>query len=333
MPRHSRILGRTLLALATTVPATVLACASCGCSLSSDWDSQGFSSHSGFKLDLRYDDINQNQDRAGTSTATYNSATGEENELYTHNRYITATLDYTVNRQWGLSLALPYINRTHATNGNPDSNGQLGATSYEDLHALGDIRLVGRYQGLTAENNLGVQFGLKLPTGSHTQNFSSGPAAGTPVDPGLQPGTGTTDLLLGMYYFKPLNRDWDYFLQGLVQLPLNTVADYHPGNSINLTAGMRWMGAQSFTPQLQINARHITKDKIQATDANGDAIDATVIDPNTGGTLVYLSPGVTVPVSAKTSVYAFVQLPVYQNLYGYQLAPHYTFSLGVHLAF
>ena len=56
--------------------------------------------------------------------------------------------------------------------------------------------------------------------------------------------------------------------------------------------------------------------------------------PNdSGGKTIYLSPGVTVPVNDRVKVYAFVQLPVYQNLNGFQLAPRYTASVGTRIEF
>lgn len=41
------------------------ACGACGCTLNSDWASQGFSTRSGLHLDLRYDYFNQDQLRSG----------------------------------------------------------------------------------------------------------------------------------------------------------------------------------------------------------------------------------------------------------------------------
>jgi hypothetical protein len=54
---------------------------------------------------------------------------------------------------------------------------------------------------------------------------------------------------------------------------------------------------------------------------------------STGGTLVYLSPGISVPVSQQVSLYGFVQLPVYQKVNGVQLAPRYTATLGLRYSF
>jgi hypothetical protein len=46
-------------------PISVSACSSCGCSLSSDWASQGYASGQGLRLDFRFDYFNQNQFRTG----------------------------------------------------------------------------------------------------------------------------------------------------------------------------------------------------------------------------------------------------------------------------
>jgi hypothetical protein len=62
--------GFALLAgLAFATPTAALACSSCGCTLSSDWSSQGLApSGEGFRLDLRYDYFDQNQLRSGISS-------------------------------------------------------------------------------------------------------------------------------------------------------------------------------------------------------------------------------------------------------------------------
>ncbi len=82
------------------------------------------------------------------------------------------------------------------------------------------------------------------------------------------------------------------------------------------------MGFEGFTPLLQVNARNVVHDG----GINSDPV-------STGGTLVYLSPGVVVPLGQRASVYGFVQLPMYQNVNGVQLAPRYTASVGLHYSF
>jgi hypothetical protein len=64
----------TLMGLAISAPIQAFACASCGCTLSSDWENLGFSSTSGFKIDVRYDYLNQNELRTGTHSISRSAA-------------------------------------------------------------------------------------------------------------------------------------------------------------------------------------------------------------------------------------------------------------------
>ena len=323
-----------LIAL-STVSTSVFACASCGCTLSSDWDSQGFTSQPGWKVDFRYDYLNQDQLRHGTGTISPAKAsqmitsTGDPQEVekYTRNNYLTVGADYTFNADWGLNFQLPFIERSHSTLGvNSDGVSPADGAYDSRFSALGDIKVIGRYQGFSPAHNLGITFGLKLPTGSHTLTGTStepaNPGDSAPIDRGLQPGTGTTDAIFGAYYFDSLSKNWDYFAQATVQSALNSRDNYKPGTGYNLSLGLRYMGNEQIIPQIQLNTRYVKHD----TGANSD-------QTSTGGTLMYLSPGVVVPLTDKASVYAFAQLPIYQDVRGVQLAPRYTISVGARFAF
>jgi len=329
------VLPFAVLSVTALFPHLALACASCGCTLSSDWDNLGISSSSGLKLDLRYDYLNQNQLRSGTSTISpsaasqvSNNGNPQEVEKYTRNDYLTLGLDYSFNPSWGVDLQVPYIFRSHSTLGTASDGttpGDGGGHYDSKTSSLGDVKIIGRYQGFTPQHNLGVMFGLKLPTGAHDDTAaSSDPTSPDPVaiDRGLQPGTGTTDGILGVYYMDTLNKNWDYFGQALVQKALNSSDHYRPGDGVNLNVGLRYMGNAYVMPQIQLNVRHVEHDD----GANADTI-------STGGTLAYLSPGVTVPLGKKVSLYSFVQVPVYQNVNGVQLAPRYTATMGARYSF
>ncbi len=329
------------LALAAIMPSgAAFACASCGCTLNSDFGTQGLSNSSGWSLDVRYDTLNQNQLRKGTGTVSATeaavtpnptSSTGDnaEVEKFTDNKYLTATLDYNNGDSWGVSVAVPYIDRTHSTLGINGDGINPGDGSYDSsTSGIGDVKVIGRYYGFSENRNFGLQFGLKLPTGNIKQTAMTTDGSGliTAVDPGLQLGTGTTDLIIGAYYFDNLNQNWDYFLQAQYQSALNTSdmagGSYRPGDSINLTGGLRYHGFESFTPTVQLNARQVNTD-------SGDAADKYA----TGGTLVYFTPGVVVPVTSTFSVYSNVQIPLYQDVKGIQLAPTSIFSIGARVSF
>ena len=300
--------------------ATAQACSSCGCTLSSEWGSQGLSASSGLNFDLRYDYLDQSQLRSGHGTVSRSDhpfPDEREIEEDTTNRYTTLTIDYAPNPDWGINVQIPYIDRSHTTVAEGDTE-----VSSSHSRSLGDVKVIGRYQGFLEQKNFGVQIGLKLPTGSHDVNFNGGPQQGEALDRGLQPGSGSTDLLLGIYHFDSLSQDWDYFAQAVAQAPLDTRDSFRPGKSLNLNLGLRYMALGRVQPQLQINARIVGRD----SGANADV-------ENSGGNLVYFSPGATVEVNKQTRFYGFVQLPVYQYVNGFQLAPHWTASAGVNFSF
>ncbi|AJE99919.1 lipoprotein [Pandoraea apista] len=325
------------------------ACATCGCSLSTD-AAMGYSALPGWRLSFDYSFINQSQLRSGTGAvspsqaAAINDAGGsQEVEKQTINRYYNLGLSYSPNSSWNFSAIVPFIDRSHTTYGNAGAS-QLtpdnvsGATS----SGLGDVKLIANFQGFLPTHNLGVQLGVKLPTGAyggqnvvtgatvgHPVFFSTGPnaAGGQALDTSLQPGTGSTDIILGAYYYQPVSQDFDAFVnmqfQSAVMERLNQVnADYRPGNLTTVSAGLRYEANPTIVPQLQINVTRKSADQ-------GALADTT----DTGGTVVYLSPGVTVAVTHNLHVYGFVQKALYSKLDGYQLFPRWTGNVGVSYAF
>jgi hypothetical protein len=318
MQMNQRNIATTLsLCGAITASQASFACSSCGCSLSSDWASQGVGGASGFRVDFRYDYFNQNQLRSGTGTVDRGSiAFPAEREIQqeTINRNYTLTLDYSPNADWGVNLQIPYFDRFHTTIVAGDTDVSTSHTK-----SFGDVRVLGRYQGFSHDHSSGVQFGLKLATGSFHNDFIDGPQAGTPLDRGLQPGTGPTDLLVGGYNFGALSRNWDYFAQALLQQPLNSREDFRPGTGLNGNVGLRYVANEMFTPQIQFNLRTERRE----SGANADV-------ENSGATLLYLSPGVTVHVNHNLHLYGFFQVPVYQRVNGFQIESRYSVSAGLH---
>jgi hypothetical protein len=78
------------------------------------------------------------------------------------------------------------------------------------------------------------------------------------------------------------------------------------------------MASRTWTPQLQVNLLHKSPDQGALADVQ-----------NTAGNVAYVSPGLSVQAARQLQLFAFVQVPVYSNLYGNQLFPRYTVSVGV----
>jgi len=305
----------------------VFACATCGCTLSAD-AAMGYASDPGWRLNLEYDYLHQDQLRDGTH-AVSSVPDGTELERDTLNRYVTADLNYRPNADWNIDLKVPYVLRTHSTYGEVYADQPMPALSTSRSSSLGDIKLIGSYQGFLPAHNFGVQFGVKLPTGRYGTdvNFNGGPKEGTPLDASLQPGTGSTDLIVGAFYFRPISENIDLVLNGQFQSAVKEKLDqpgndYRPGNSATLSAGLRYEANPAWAPQLQLNLLHKSADQGALADV-----------PDTVGTVLYVSPGVSARVLTGLQAYGFVQLPVYSNLDGYQLFPRFTVSVGLSYAF
>ena len=330
-----RIIFSAMLALLQFAAMNdALACAACGCTLSKDWGTQKISATPGFTADLSYDYINQNQQRYGSGSASpsqVNNVWGSGNEVenYTVTRTTTATLNYSSDT-WGVSAQLPSVQRKHGTYGafdplanNVPSPALSTAYASSSDSGIGDIRIIGRYTGFSADKTAGIITGLKLPTGSTNATFSDG----STLDRSLQIGTGSTDLILGGYITGAID-EYGWFAQGTVQHAVATKsvggADYRPGDTYSLNTGIRYakFGAR-FTPMLQFNFIHR-----QADSGSAATYDVNNNGPLTGGTLLYLAPGAMLRVGGGTSVYGFIQLPIYQNVTSLQLSPRYILTLG-----
>ena len=171
-------------------PVPTFACATCGCTLSAD-AAMGYSVVPGWHLTIEDDYINQEQLRGGTSTASSSQVVndpsdpalgGGEIEKQTINHYVTMGLSYSPSSTWNLNLLVPYVARDHTTYGvqlAPYNASESAPDEISGAHVsgIGDIRLIGSYQGLLPVHDLGLQFGVKLPTGQFGTrvNFGSGP--------------------------------------------------------------------------------------------------------------------------------------------------------------
>jgi hypothetical protein len=323
-------------------PVSTWACATCGCTVNSD-AAMGYSATTGWRVNLEYTYIDQDQLRIGTRTATpaevvnnpSNPALGGgEIEKGTINRYLTLGINYRPSADWNVNLLVPYVVRTHTTYGTQLQPYTPAETAPDQISGarvdnLGDVKLLGNYQGLLPTHNLGLQLGVKLPTGQYGTkvDFYNGPNAGSPLDASLQAGTGSTDVIVGAYYYQAVSQNFDIFLntqfQSAVAHKQNQPGnDFIPGNSVTFSVGLRYEANPKWIPQVQLNLLHKRPDR----GALADTAD-------TVGTVAYISPGLTVQVTHKLHAYGVVQVPVYSNLDGYQLFPHYTATAGLSYAF
>lgn len=318
--------------LATALPCVIgLGCvqldaqASCGsafCMVNTNWNLQGVAAEPGIRLDLRYEYINQNQLRSGSDKISVGQVPRDHDEITTVNRNYLATVDYTINERWGVAATVPWMDRFHS---HLDNETGVPVPEQWDFSRLGDIRVLGRYQ-LRSENLehaslsfYGLNFGLKLPTG--VRNLLN--AEGERAERTLQPGSGTTDLLLGAFYNRVLgysNSSW--FVQALWQGPLNRREDYRPGRRMSLDLGYRHEATDQWGVMVQLNALYRSRD---------GGLQAEPED--SGGRFLFASPGISYAMAKNLQLYGFVQLPLYQYVNGVQLTADWALVAGISMRF
>lgn len=319
---------KLLVVLLSLYGAKAMACASCGCSLNAEWDEK---CEPGYSFGLRFDSIDQSTLRQGVgliqpsdAAAISNNGNPQEVEKFTTTTIATISLTKVVSEKLAFNLDIPYIMRNHSTLGTASDgyNPGAGGGQYNaGFNSLGDVRASVKFGNIADIEGLSIITGLKFATGDYTLfGMSSDPTAPgpVPIDRGLQPGTGTTDALLGVNYKHLLDKTLEMYEKVSFQSALNSANDYRPGDQVSATLGLRDVEFRQFMPQLQLNAKFLQHD-------TGDQADPI----STGGTLVYVSPGFSAEVSKDLVVFAFVQLPVYQYVEGVQLTPDYITSVGL----
>ncbi len=190
---------------------------------------------------------------------------------------------------------------------------------------LGDASLRARYQILQKDRRgetarLSLLGGIKLPTGSDDRRDDRG----TPLPPSLQLGSGSVDFSTGAV-FTWVRGPFGFNLDGI--LGLNTAANgRRRGNALayDIALGLRvapWVYEIYFTPSLNLYLEF--NGVVSGRDESGGHPMT-----NSGGHILFVSPGVQYIPWRTFLVEGSLQLPVVQDLNGSQLATDFALSLG-----
>lgn len=299
--------------------AAQASCGSAFCGVNTHWDAQGLWDKPGLRADLRFEFIDQDQPRHGNDDVAVGEIHSHHDEVRTINRNTVLNLDYGFDEHWGVSLILPNVDRDHDHIDHHDGAEIQEAWNFSEL---GDARVVGRYQfaqpALQA-TRYGVKFGLKLPSGDYDIVNDDGDAA----ERTLQPGSGTTDVILGGYFQHAVTGSkLRWFGQALWQQALNERQDFRPGYQLSLDGGLNYGLSDKLTGLLQANLQ------IKGRDSGAEAERE-----DSGARTLALSPGLGYAITNTTQVYGFVQLPVYEYVNGVQLTADVAYVAGMSMVF
>jgi len=318
----------TLCLIISSTSSAYASCGSTACSINTNWDEHS-ASEPGLNIDLRESYSRADQLRSGSSKTVADTTTdGEVENLRTINKITTLSADYTADEHWGLVVNIPYVSRDHSHHLGPYTGTE--PAGYESFHAdsLGDIKIVARYRWTLndeKQSGAGIKLGLKLGTGRHDFTMNTGVK---PSEVTLQPGNGSTDLILGAFWNQAAPAEaLSWFAQVTLQSSVKHGGSFRPGNHVNLDAGTRYVFSRGLSGLLQLNAQW------SAADSGASAALTDAGDSSSGGKSVSLTPGFIYAIAADTNVYGLLQLPLYQYVNGEQLTASKSVTVGVNHRF
>lgn len=314
---------------------TASARASCGTSSCPiDLNALNRPSRGSFTAELSFEHIDQNNPRIANRSARIGELHADHDEVRTTNRSVSLLVRYGLTDRVQLSAALPFVSRTHdhLASSHAAARGRAVAQHNNvpqrwDINETGDVLVEARARvwGSNVEG-LWLTAGAKLPTGAD----DVANAAGNVAEASLQPGTGSTDGIVGLAYEMGFIRGDEghatmipLFLSATFRANGTGSGGYRAGNELQLNAGTAWPIAPRIELLAQANARHRNHDVL-----GGDEHHLAGADAFTGGTAIYASPGVRVSFG-QTAVYALVQVPIYQDVNGLQLTARQNYVAGV----
>lgn len=187
-----------------------------------------------------------------------------------------------------------------------------------------DLWLSGKYRFLRGpQGHYAILAGVKFPTGVDDREND----AGEKLEAVEQPGSGSYDFSTGLAYSRWLTADWT--LDTNIQYILRTegARDFKIGDRMdwNIATAYQMVPRNkypNFAPVGEINVRYLFRDEENGND-----------ERNSGGTTVFLSPGVRVGVTSRLGVGTSVFFPVFQNVLGEQQETDFKAAVGVSYSF
>jgi hypothetical protein len=276
---------------------TARGCA-CGCDVFDVGTNAMFPNHPGAMIFVDYDFQDQNQNWNGSSTAP--SSHNEDKEITTH--FTDLGLQYLFNPSWGVEVEVPYDFRSFT------AKNDAGKIVTDRWSQFGDVRIKGLYTGFSPDLSVGVNLGVKLPTGDYKFDSKF-------VDRDTQLGTGSTDILMGGFYRHHVNlrAKLFWFAQTELDLPVLTQEHYRPGLELDSAVGMYYSGWNIGRVKVVPVAQAIVSER--TSDGGG----ASAHPVASGFQRLLLSPGIEVDVHPM-KFYADAEIPAYQHFTGNQLA-------------
>ncbi len=322
----------SILFLLTLISYAEAACGSANCSLIRGTQA-GVTNKGRFVFDISHRYILQDDKQKGSGDTSevlvpkvnFESRELEldhHRELRTINQLTQIDVSFGITEKLTATMNVPFRNdRYHEHDEEVTPSTPAGVFNNVDgTTGFGDITLLLKYALLqTIKHQLVLGAGVKFASGEFKLRDSEGGIN----EPTLMPGTGSYDAVIsGLYIFTLIPNRLDLFTSVSHRFTTENPLDYLFGDATLIDGGMIYALSTIVSISAQINARISRRDTF---------IGLPV--PSTGGEFVNLTPGATLAATQNLSIYAHVQIPVYQRVNEVNLVPNYGLLFGASYGF
>lgn len=267
----------------------------------------------------------------------YFDATGQQRDVHNVGSLVQPVLlgGYGFTDNFTLAAYMPYVYRNDIKTFSEDT-GRV--ESLGGSNGIGDFRVFGEYRFFhTADNlsNVTAIFMVKAPTGitDRVSRFLSNGSREL-IDVHMQPGSGSWDGGLGASFTQTLgaysldaNVQYTWVSRGAEDTNLGDIFAYNVALSYALggPSGVGFLASSNlskWTAILELNGEWRDKQNT-----------AGVRDPDSGGNIVFVSPGVRWSGGANWNVALSAGAPIVSDVNGYQGAPDYRLIGRVSMSF
>ena len=235
---------------------------------------------------------------------------GYHREVGGRERYLQTDMAYGLTSRVTVLLSIPLlIQRSYDI-----SHGGSFQQS-TNTRGSGDLLLGAQYGILGGPGGqLVARAAVKAPTGNYRLISTYDRTINEPT---LQPGTGSVDFVAGADFSRQKVLGLDWTVAASYQANTANDLDYRFGNDAIASLAVSRSLVGRLSGSFQVKGWH----KGRSAFLGGPV-------PATGGSIVYLTPGLRLAAPASMSAYAFVQVPAYRFVNEAQLTPRVALLVG-----
>lgn len=245
----------------------------------------------------------------------------------------SVSLSYGVTEDLSIIARLPYVTRENIRESELEG-GIPEAHTHGDSAGLGDLSLLGQYRVRSqAAADVAILFGLKAPTGETKETDNDGVRFETE----FQPGSGSWDVLLGAAISRT-SGSLGYHASILYSATTEGAQSTKIGNALSYNAALTWRLGDSHDDHDHDHEHAAGGSGLKwdlSLELNGETRRKNEIDSiaeeNSGGTTVYLSPGIRISAN-RLSAFLSYGVPIVDDQNGVQTDVDRRIVFGLSLA-